>query len=175
MKRCPNCNRTYTDLSLNFCLEDGTPLVSEVAPPPELNATVRYQAPRTTNEPPPTEIYRASPVNQVPGPARPPQWAPVPPALVMPGPTRRKSNAIWWILGGFAVVAIIGIGLVVMILALASMSSNTNENANANSNSRIVRSNSNTNVNANINSNSNAADSNTNAALPASVTDNFST
>ena len=26
MKRCPTCNRTYTDASLNFCLEDGTPL-----------------------------------------------------------------------------------------------------------------------------------------------------
>ena len=28
MKRCPSCNRTYTDVSLNFCLEDGTPLIS---------------------------------------------------------------------------------------------------------------------------------------------------
>ena len=26
MKSCPTCHRTYTDASLNFCLEDGTPL-----------------------------------------------------------------------------------------------------------------------------------------------------
>ena len=30
MKRCPTCNRTYADLSLNFCLDDGTPLASDV-------------------------------------------------------------------------------------------------------------------------------------------------
>src|SRR5687767_12200164 len=23
MKRCPRCNRTYTDATLNFCLDDG--------------------------------------------------------------------------------------------------------------------------------------------------------
>ena len=34
MKRCPTCNRTYTDLSLNFCLEDGTPLATDATPRP---------------------------------------------------------------------------------------------------------------------------------------------
>ncbi|HKR14462.1 MAG TPA: DUF4440 domain-containing protein [Pyrinomonadaceae bacterium] len=27
MKRCPSCNRTYSDPNLGFCVEDGTPLV----------------------------------------------------------------------------------------------------------------------------------------------------
>src|SRR5215213_2152654 len=27
MKRCPECSRNYTDDTLSFCLEDGTPLV----------------------------------------------------------------------------------------------------------------------------------------------------
>ena len=27
MKRCPKCNQTYDDVSLNFCLTDGAPLV----------------------------------------------------------------------------------------------------------------------------------------------------
>jgi len=53
MKRCPSCNRTYTDTSLNFCLEDGTPLVAD-APPVDPNATIRYSSPRDTAEPPPT-------------------------------------------------------------------------------------------------------------------------
>src|SRR5688500_17504357 len=26
MKLCPQCGRTYADVTLNFCLEDGTPL-----------------------------------------------------------------------------------------------------------------------------------------------------
>jgi hypothetical protein len=29
MKRCPTCNRTYTDPNLTFCVEDGTPLKTE--------------------------------------------------------------------------------------------------------------------------------------------------
>ena len=29
MKRCPFCNRTYTDPNLSFCVEDGTPLSTE--------------------------------------------------------------------------------------------------------------------------------------------------
>jgi hypothetical protein len=28
MKRCPTCNRTFTDQNLSFCTEDGTPLVN---------------------------------------------------------------------------------------------------------------------------------------------------
>ena len=27
MKRCPTCNKTFTDQSLSFCIDDGTPLV----------------------------------------------------------------------------------------------------------------------------------------------------
>ncbi|HEU4510639.1 MAG TPA: hypothetical protein VFR78_20585, partial [Pyrinomonadaceae bacterium] len=73
MKRCPTCNRTYTDPALNFCLEDGTPLAN--AAPPDPNATIRYPGPRDT-EPPKTEIYH--PPTPVPGP-RPPSPQPPPP------------------------------------------------------------------------------------------------
>lgn len=46
MKICPNCNQTYTDETLYFCLNDGTSLVEkETEPPP----TVFMDAPRTTN------------------------------------------------------------------------------------------------------------------------------
>lgn len=33
MKRCPQCNQTYDDGSLNFCLMDGTPLVATGSEP----------------------------------------------------------------------------------------------------------------------------------------------
>src|SRR5258705_9663505 len=101
MKRCPSCNRTYTDTSLNFCLEDGTPLVAD-APPVDPNATIRYSSPRDTAEPPPTEIYRPeTPQPRHPAPPPPsPQWSPMAPP-VQP----KRSNAVWWILGGIAALA----------------------------------------------------------------------
>jgi len=86
---------------------------------------------------------------------------------------RRKSNAVWWILGGLAVVGIIGIGITVMILALASMNSNSNSNTNsrANANNSNSRANRNSNANTNIGSNTNT---NSTASLPALLIDNFS-
>jgi hypothetical protein len=52
MKRCPTCQRSYTDDTLNFCLEDGAPLKSvSVA---SLDETLALDP----NEPPPTEILR---------------------------------------------------------------------------------------------------------------------
>ena len=164
MKRCPSCNRSYTDLSLNFCLEDGTPLVADAPPASDPNATMRYPSARETSEPPPTEIYRPDTplVNQVP--AQPRQWTPTPSAI-----PPKKSNAIWWILGGVAALGVIGIGLIIMVIALASMSSTSNVNSNANVNGRVANRNTNTEVNANV-SDRNANTSN----LPATFKDDFS-
>jgi len=166
MKRCPNCNRTYTDLSLNFCLEDGTPLVTTGAPAPDPNATIRYPDPRDTAEPPPTEIYRpappAPPRPATPAPPPPPQqWRPAPQAV-----PPKKSNAVWWILGGLAAVVIIGVGLLVMLIALASLGSNTNSNVNANTR--------NDNRNSNVTTNTNTNNTNSNTSVPAAFTDDFS-
>lgn len=172
MKRCPTCNRTYADLSLNFCLDDGTPLTSDAAPTTDLNATVRYPPPRDTSEPPPTEIYRPAPtVAPPPSPrptsppppqAPPPQWTPT------PAQPAKKSNAVWWILGGLAALLVIGAGLVVMIIALASMGSNSNT---ANSNTRQSNRNANVSANTDLNTNVNA---NANVGPPAMLTDDFS-
>ncbi len=160
MKRCPSCNRTYTDVSLNFCLEDGTPLTAD-AGRSDPHATERYTATRPTNEPPPTELYRPEqPVlNQLPLMAQPRpqvgQWSPSPPPR-----TAKKSGAVWWILGGIAVVGVIGVGLVIMIVAMASLSAKSNTNGNT--------SNANRNSNSNRGSNSNSENN-----LPPSYTDDF--
>lgn len=46
MKICPNCNQTYTDESLNYCLNDGSELTGmDNEPPP----TIFMDPPRTTN------------------------------------------------------------------------------------------------------------------------------
>ena len=164
MKRCPTCNRTYNDASLNFCLEDGTPLVTNAGGIHDPNATIRYGEPPDTN-PPPTEIYRqpAPLLNQVDASAQPRQGAPSPAS-----PTRRKSNAVWWILGGLVVLALIVVGVAVMILALASMGSNSNGNTNTN-----VANTRNTNTRP-VNRNANVTNVNSTANLPASMTDDFS-
>jgi hypothetical protein len=164
MKRCPTCNRTYADLSLNFCLDDGTPLTSDAGTAPDLNATIRYPSPRDTSEPPPTEIYRPTPPPPVSPPPPPQQqWTPA------PAVPQKRSNAIWWILGGFAAVLVIGVGLVVMLIALASLSSNTNSNV-ANTNTRGT----NRNANVNTNAKANVANTNTNVARVGPMVDDFS-
>ena len=44
MKRCPTCNRTYTDPNLSFCVEDGTPLSTE-EPADESTVVTPYRPP----------------------------------------------------------------------------------------------------------------------------------
>lgn len=160
MKRCPTCNRTYADLSLNYCLDDGTPLTNDAAPTTDLNATIRYPPPRDTSEPPATEIYRPAPAAPPPRPTTPPpppppqphpqqQWTPAP-------APQKRSNAIWWVLGGLLVVLILGVGVAAVFIAL-SLTSTSNRNANTNTNTRETNANSNVNANvANTNVNTNA-------------------
>ena len=102
------------------------------------------------------------PAPPLPAPV-PPQWRPAPTSAQ----PRKKSNAIWWILGGLTAVIVIGVGLVVLLIALASLSTNTN-NSNAN-----VR-NDNRNANVVTNANVSNANANANATLPTSFTDDFS-
>jgi hypothetical protein len=174
MKTCPTCNRTYTDASLNFCLEDGTPLNSGAAPGPDPNATLRYtdSQPTTPVSQPyqaPTSGINTTPTNQPPVYHDPTQGSSFgqqqPSRLTVPVGPARKSNAIWWILGGLMVLGIILVGAVIMIIALASMSSSSNANR-ANVNSRVA------NRNANVSGPSN---SNADGNLPASLADDFST
>lgn len=159
MKRCPQCNRTYTDDALSFCLDDGSPLVSASAPSSyDPSATIQYPQSRDTS-PQPTIAF--GPGQPPPSSTPPPQWSPMPPV----GPQKRS---VWpWILGIGAVLAFMGIGVVILIVVLASMGGNNNNNANANNsnnnNSRWSNRNSTTNLNAN-----------TRATL-SSYTDDFST
>src|SRR5688500_20404216 len=99
MKRCPTCNRTYADLSLNFCLDDGTPLTSGAAPTTDLNATIRYPRQRDTSEPPPTETYRPAPTAAPPPPphptAPPPPQPPPPHRTAPPAQPAKKARADW--------------------------------------------------------------------------------
>lgn len=168
MKRCPTCNRTYTDDALSFCLDDGTRLLSESAGPPSYdpNATVQYTQPRDTSggEPPPTQIYNpGAPVYQQPAQ---PSWTPTP---TYPQAAPRKRSPWPWILGGGALLLFLGVGFVILIVALANMDANSNKNNANNGNAKINR-NGNT---ANANTNNSNTKGSTNSA--STFTDDFST
>lgn len=158
MKRCPQCNRTYTDDALSFCLDDGAPLVSASAPSSfDPSATVQYPQQRDTT-PQPTIAYGPG---QMPPPSTPPPaWSPMPPMAP-------QKRSVWpWILGIGAVMVFMGIGVLILLVFLASRSGNNNNNnanTNSNANSRLANRNANANMNAN-----------TRATL-SSYTDDFST
>ncbi|MGH9881969.1 MAG: hypothetical protein ACRD6N_11080, partial [Pyrinomonadaceae bacterium] len=87
MKRCPTCNRTFTDENLSFCIDDGTPLVPVSDPPDDVtvvtpsSAQIHRDAPQTESYPPPDWNAQAY---QPPGSYKPPG---APPG----GPGKRKA------------------------------------------------------------------------------------
>src|SRR5215471_7891002 len=104
MKRCPQCNRTYTDAALSFCLDDGSHLSSVAAPQSfDPSATIQYPSARDTS-PQPTIAYPSQAAPQVPPPPppsqpqMPPSWSPMP-------PSKPQKRSVWpWLLGIGAVL-----------------------------------------------------------------------
>jgi hypothetical protein len=140
MKKCPSCSRTYTDDTLSFCLDDGTPLQSTaIAQPPgfDPNATLQYNAIRETTPQPAAPFHVMGPPPSSPPFTPTPSWAPSPPSGAGRGyPQPKKSKAMFWIVGGIAALVVVGVGAVILIVALASLGSNTNNsNTAANTNS----------------------------------------
>lgn len=170
MKRCPTCNRTYTDEALSFCLDDGGPLLT-VSDAPESfdpNATMRYTEPRNTSSP--TEVYRPGPPTGQSNQIVNPSWTAIPGAAAAPPPA--KKSWLPWIIGGSVLLIVLGIGVVVLLAVLVSLNSNSNNSnnsanrANKNGDSRLS--------NANNSNSTNANNSNSGSSSSASMTDNFS-
>lgn len=97
MKRCPSCQRTYTDDSLTFCLEDGTALLSASSGSTDPGATLVMADPRATSparpetyrpQPPPTRP--AQPPYNMPQPA----WSPVMQPQRYPATTARQGRGL---------------------------------------------------------------------------------
>ncbi len=149
MKRCPTCNKTFTDRNLSFCVDDGTPLIPVDVPDDEAtvvrpSAPDEYRAPAAAS--PQTDLsYR-------------------PPAYVPPGSAPRKRTSWPLIIGVLAVVILLfgGLGIAAIVLlpkalqrAATSPPRNINASSNANRNPIVA---------ANNNANSNASPTNTNSA-----------
>jgi Domain of unknown function (DUF4440) len=154
MKRCATCNRVFTDPSLSFCIDDGTPLTPVAA---EEESTV--VSPRTSEN---VGDNWNTPVYRPPG------------SYVPPGTAVRRRRAWPWVLGlvGAFILGIIAIGIAAAILAPRFMrpvrndrvTTNVNQTVNAN---RVENANT-----ATTNSNANAVNSNQGAITESNVNAN---
>ncbi len=150
MKRCPTCNKTFTDQNLSFCIEDGTPLLAVADGADE--TTVVSPHPPKTDQSAETEAYV------------PRDWQRdyQPPGSFEPAGKKRR---VWpWVvgIGGAFLLGIVGLGIV-LALMVPKMVRN---NANTNTNTIAERPNSNTNTNAATpDSNLNSAPANENAGV----------
>lgn len=171
MKQCPNCKKTYTEESLSFCIEDGTPLIP-VSSPAEESRTAAPE-PASTGEAPAGSRDWQAPVYRPPGYNAPPGTG-----------TKRK---FWpWVVGILAVVllGIIGLSIAAAIVipsllrAAANKNSTNfnapadrdrNQNSESNSNSGNFNSsdvNENLNINAKKEEDSTAAPTDEEKVLP---------
>jgi hypothetical protein len=127
VKRCPTCNRTFTDRNLTFCVEDGTPLITVDAPDEE-TVVSPHESPsgQSSNASPP--VYQ-------------------PPGSYAPGSGPGQKRKVWpWIVGLAALFLLVVGGLiiaaVILIPRMAQRSgvANTNRNSNVYSNENTNRS-----------------------------------
>lgn len=148
MKRCPTCNKTFTDPNLSFCIDDGTPLLR-----------IEEAFDSALDEDTIVSPSAGSNVNREPqGDYQPPG------GYVPPGgsPVHQGKRKVWpWVIAILAVVLLIfaGLGIVAatFIPSMLRASNGNTSNVNANINSGD------SNANLNLNSNSEAADQDANA------------
>jgi len=165
VKRCPTCNRTFTDQNLSFCTEDGTPLLSADTADDEATVVMPSagEGEAGSSGSSGAAAPRIVPAYQPPRSYVPPDY---------PGQSKRRT---WpWVLGILAVVFVVFAGLgiagAILIPKVLRASSNTNpsnlnantaqpNNSNPNLNGRNSKQSSNSaDENANSNDNSNAED-----------------
>jgi hypothetical protein len=155
MKRCPTCNKTFTDQNLTFCIEDGTPLV-----------TLADAADETTVVSPSAGKSSASGESEVYVP-RDWQRDYQPPGSFPPANERRRA---WpWVVGiiGALLLGLVGLGIVLALMVPKVFRNNANNANNANvatapsnSNASATLPNSNSNPNTNSAANENSAPTN---------------
>jgi len=116
MKRCPTCQRTYTEQNLSYCIDDGTPLVEVIDDDPTVVSPRQPTTADTSND-----------------------WNAVayrPPGAYVPPDTRKRR--VWpWVLGlvGLLVLVIAGLAIAAALVLPGMMRrANNNETATERSN-----------------------------------------
>lgn len=163
MKICPNCQSTYSDDTLNFCLQDGTPLVAS-----QTAQTVAFSREQETlvagrsTDPVVRTVIQQAPITNPSAVSSPP----IQPGAA-PGPARPKFLIVAIVFMAFAFLALAGVGIWILIVGGSPYSRTNPMLANANterpataptSSKTTAANNANTAVpvNANVNSNANA-------------------
>ena len=157
MKRCPTCNQTFTDPTLSFCIEDGTPLIKTESPANDPEATIV-----SPSHPGEGESGPVASLEPETGDWKGPAYQPPGQFAATSGTQKRGS---WpWAVGILALLllALTGLGIAAAIFVPGMLRSAQKRNDNRSSfpiNPRPVE-NSNTNANSNANSNSSPANNN---------------
>jgi len=116
MKRCPACDRTYTDeAALNFCLDDGTLLQAvESGPAYDPQQTLRIPATRPTEQRRTDAMPPATPVNPPRPSYMPPPYTPAQPGgYAQASLGARRGSSPWpWIIG-ISLLVFVALGVVV--------------------------------------------------------------
>lgn len=125
MKRCPTCNKTFTDQNVSFCIEDGTPLVTTAVQADE--TTVVSPSPGEGSNPPAPQAY-------TPRDWQPPDYQP--PGFQIPANAASKRKVWPWVIGIVAVgvIGLIALGIVAAILVRNMRSASYRSSANYNAN-----------------------------------------
>src|ERR1043165_7504503 len=126
MKRCPSCQRTYEDDTQTFCMNDGTPLVSDAAPP-SLDKTMMAGSMGTPPAVPP-QNYPGQPQGEWASPSwqRNQTWSQ--PGTGPGSPSVQKKSKLPWILGGLVVV-LLGLAVVGGAAAFFLLRKNSGESS----------------------------------------------
>ena len=136
MKRCPTCNKTFTDQNLSFCIEDGTPLVAIADGADEITVVSPHAS--QADQDAETKAYV------------PRDWQQdyQPPGSFEPAGEKRR---IWpWVvgIGGAFLLGIVGLGIVLALMVPKMVRNRANTN---NANTIAERPNSNPDTNPNVN------------------------
>ena len=172
MKRCPTCNKTFTDPNLSFCIDDGTPLVKVDAPAYDPEATLVSPSPSVSESG--SEVAQNYGQGSAPSDWKGPVYQPPGSFVRQPQTTKKR---VWpWIVGILALLLIVvGVGIAAVIFVPRMMRAAQRSNENAPSNSNLDRNDTNRNSNANTNGNSNSSVTNTNGNANANLNTNANT
>lgn len=169
VKRCPTCNKTFTDQNLSFCIDDGTPLILVDISAEE--TTVIGDERTVVNPSPGTGRGSSSSA----GAYKPRDWQTdyQPPGSYAASGDVRKRKVWPWLLGILVVLfiglAALGIAAAIFITKMIRSAENRN-NARGNRNVELAANdNSNLNANTPANANENLSE-NTNSELAADTT-----
>lgn len=155
MKICPQCQSTYTDDTLQFCLQDGTPLAVHSGHSSSL-PTVSWTESETLvhNKPEQVKIDLRETKTEQPRAVENPY---VTNAEIV---TPKKSKTFLWVVLGFLLILVAGGAGALGVFVYLNSQKNNNHVQNSNGN-RVSASNNdnvsspNTNLNSNINTNTN--------------------